>query len=672
MDRASLGLCAVFSTVALAFRPSPGAEEAAPAVIEGAGLRVAVDPASGTLAVRERSGGFEWRQALAEPGAPKPRFRNLKAIGDPPSGLRFSLEAARGAPTLQVVLSLGPGERDLSVEVDTAERSSEIPGLPCLDPFVLDSKAAALVVADYADGHLYDLGAGALPRRWFTLSDIDMPWAGLCDLESGAGLALVVETPDDASIEVREVDVGGRKLLGPRVVFQPSRKQFRYPRRFFYHFSPRGGYVALAKRYREHARVEGLLVTLEEKARKNPAVARIFGAADVWGDASLSFAREAKAAGVEKMVIHGRSSPEEMEAVNALGYLTSEYDNYTDLLPLEPGKGVDSSHGRVPEDVVLQADGQRMKAWLTWDKKQYMKRCPALWVAAAREVIPKVLDRQPYLGRFIDVTTAEGLYECWDPAHPLTRSEKRACGEALLGYVRSLGLVVGGEHGRHWAVPHLDYIEGMMSGGSYSWPAGHLTRPKSKDQEFVGPWGNRYAKWEDYERWGIGHRNRVPLWDLVFHDCIVSTWYWGDSSDFLLEAAPEVTPKKDALNVLYGTIPILWANREGSWRKARDAFLRTCRATSKLHEAVATSEMLEHAFVTPDRDVQRTRFSCGTEVVANFGDREFEAEVGGTKRLLPKNGFLAKGPRIEESYALEGGKPVLRIRAGAYEFVEGE
>jgi hypothetical protein len=152
-----------------------------------------------------------------------------------------------------------------------------------------------------------------------------------------------------------------------------------------------------------------------------------------------------------------------------------------------------------------------------------------LWVPTARLVIPQVLREQPYLGRFIDVTTAEGLYECYDDKHPLTRVQKRECGEKLLAYVRSQGLVVGGEHGIWWGVPHLDYIEGMMSGNRFGWPAGHLIHPKNRQEKFSGPYGT--DTWENYDRWSMGHRYRAPLWELVFHDCVVSTWYWGDSND---------------------------------------------------------------------------------------------------------------------------------------------
>jgi len=642
-------------------------------LLENDHLRVTIDPQPGTWSVLDKAANHEWKQVAPQAAKGRAKFRDVREKDNGTSqGISFEADFGwtQGKPnTLSVTLTLPGTASDVLIEADMRERNTAIERIPFLEPLVLDSPQAMLAVADYCNGHLYPLVGQPPARKWFSTSRLDMPWVGVCDLEKGFGYAVIVETSDDGVIEVKPAASGGKELSAPRVLWTPCKKEFAYPRRLLYHFSARGGYVALAKRYRQYAQAHGLIVPFAEKLKKNPNLSQLFGAPDVWGNASLKFARQAKAAGVEKMIIHGRSSPEDMKAINQLGYLTSEYDNYTDVLPLAAGKDVDSNHDRIPDNVVLKADGQRMTAWLTFDKKeQFMKRCPALWLPSAKVVVPKVLKTRPLLGRFIDVTTAEDLYECYDPSHPLTRGRKRECGVDLLSYVRSQGLVTGGEHGIWWAVPHVDYIEGMMSGGSYSWPAGHLLRPKSKDQEFSSPWGGKYGKWEAYAKWGIGHEFRVPLWELVFHDCVVSTWYWGDSSDFLLAAAPEVTAKKDAFNVLYGTIPLLWANKEGSWDSARETFLRTYRNTCRLHEAVAGTEMTSHEFVTADRAVQRTRFSDGTEVIVNFGPKPFQATLGDKTYVLPQDGFVARGPRIEQSRALVEGRTVTTIRAGTYRF----
>lgn len=586
--------------------------------------------------------------------------RTFTAGADPlPLRLRFSLPTPDGA--------------DLRVEARPAAGSPALAGsIRFLEPFLLDAPRGVLAVADYCDGHLYPLDRQPFPAGWFSGDRLDMPWVGMCDLDSGRGYLLLLETSDDAAVAMQPVaGKGGRRLVAPVVHWQPEKGAFGYPRSLLYHFAARGGYVSLCQRYRAYAKAQGLVVPFTEKLKKTPHLTRLFGAPDVWGDASLAFAREARALGVEKMLINGRpGSPADMRAINELGYLTSEYDNYTDILQAEDGK-IDAQHAPLPDHAVLQADGKRMGAWLTFDgKTQFMKRCPALWVPTARQVADQVLSEWPFLARFIDVTTAESLYECHDPAHPLTKREKRACGPALIRTFRERNLVMGGEHGIWWAVPVLDYIEGMQSGGSYFWPAGHLIHPKSKTEQFETPWGGTLPDWESYATWGIGHQWRAPLWQLVFHDCIVSTWYWGDASDFLLDAAPEVTAKKDAFNILHGTIPLLWADAGGSWHKDRAVFLRTYRNTCKLHEVIATAAMRSHEFLTSDHAVQRTRFSDGTTCVVNFGAKPYRVTVGGKSYLLPQNGWAVNGPRITQSLALEQGRPVTTIRAPGYTFCD--
>jgi hypothetical protein len=653
-----LALAVSLATVSLAATPVQS--------IENRRLRLTVDADAGQITVLDKIGHHEWRQPKPT-GTPRP-YRDVRVAGNSAS-FAAVMPGSGGKTWLTTVnLSLAEDASDLTAELDMPDRTVQLDYVAFLEPLVLDTPSAALAVADYSDGHLYPLNLRPLPKTRFPLDNIDMPWVGVCDVDRGFGYALIVETPDDGYFETRQVP--GSQVSAPRLVWTASQRQFRYPRRAIYHFAAKGGYVALAKRYREYARKIGVLKTFTEKLKENPNLTRLFGAPDVWGDPSLRFAREAKAAGVEKMLQHTSGSegvrrgitPEDMKEINALGYLSSTYDVYADILPIEPGKDVTPHNDRIPESVVLRADGQRMTAWLTWDKKQYMKRCPALWPGVAKQVIPKDLALFPYIGRFIDVITAESLYECFDENHPLTRAAKREANIELLRYVRSLGLVVGSEHGRWWAVPHVDYIEGMMSGGFASWPSGHLIRPKTKDETFDGPSGSSYPKWETYAKWGIGHEYRIPLWELVFHDCIVSTWYWGDSSDFLLTAAPEITPKKDAFNILYGTMPMMWAGRNGSWPAARDVFLRTYRNVCKLHEAIATSEMLSHTFVTQDRAVQETRFANGTRVLVNFGEQPYTEKIGGHVHVLPQNGFWVKGPRIEQSMELVNGAVVLRVR----------
>jgi hypothetical protein len=547
--------------------------------------------------------------------------------------------------------------------------------IPSICGFIVDSPDGALVVADYSNGHLYPLNESPFRRSHMSsYGSIDMPWIGMVDMAKNSGYALILDSPDDAFISMLKITLDKDITHVPQLRWAARMGQFGAEARHYrFFFSDQGGYVAIAKHWRNIAKEMGYLVTLKEKAARNPDVHKLMGAADIWGSKGLSFAQQAKAHGIDKLLINSPGSAHDMAIVNELGYLTGRYDNYTDILPLRENEDIDSARGRIPEDCVLEQDQSRKKAWLTFDKKtQYMKRCPALWVPTAKIVIPKDLAKMPYNTRFIDVTTAEALYECYDPQHLLDRTAKRHCGEDLLAYVsKSLNLVTGGEHGRWWSVKSLHYLEGMMSGGYYSWPAGHLRRPQTKDHNLWEPEKptDRFAL---YEKYGIGHETRLPLWELVFHDCISSTWYWGDATDFLLDAAPEITAKKDAFNILYGNMAMYWANQHGLWERDRSAFLRSYFHVSKMHETVGMAEMLSHEFLSEDRGLQRSVFADGSCAVVNFANDTRVVELAGQSYALPQNGFAVHGPRLRQSLVLRDGQRHSEIHCGDFHFYSAQ
>jgi hypothetical protein len=91
-----------------------------------------------------------------------------------------------------------------------------------------------------------------------------------------------------------------------------------------------------------------------------------------------------------------------------------------------------------------------------------------------------------------------------------------------------------------------------------------------------------------------------------------------------------------------------------------------------MHEAVAMAELVAHEFVTADRAVQRTRFSDGTEAIVNFGPRPYRARLAGREYLLPQNGFAVKGPAIEQSLSLRGGRTVTLIHTPTFSFTDAD
>ncbi len=634
---------------------------AQPVTISNRWLSVTLDP-SGNFSVQDKRAKVNWQSA--QPIAP---FSELRKSPDGKVTFKTDARPQKGQP-FQVAVTMGLEGEELVAEA-SAEQALKVATFTFLPPLLPTSQQSELLLPYYGNGIAVPVtGKDFRGWHWTTYGSLDMPWVGLTDGKVGYLLLWDGRSADEGRCVTQPVITANGELLAPFPYHDPIMGTFGYPRRIRYIFVAEGGYVALCKRYRDYAKRNGFLLTLAEKAKRKPAVKLLAGAPNVWGG-NPQFAREAKETGIDRLLVNGVWSAEQMEAVKALGYLNSRYDNYEDLYTCCPQHNPPYNIGTI-DDCVLRADGNRQVGWVTWDKKHTShKRCSLLQLPVAERYITEQLQKHPHNAWFLDVTTATGLIECHEPKHPHNRTEDREAKRRLAKFVgEKLGLVLGGEHGRWWGVDIYDYWEGMMSNPFFTWAAGHL-RPPEKREEI----GERYLEW------GLGHRRRLPLWELVFHDCVVSYWYWGDSTDFLYRVAPDLSDKKDAFNILYGTPPMFWVNRLGfTWSdpQMQKRLLQSYRVTCKLHEQIAFDEMLSHEWLTTDRDVQRTVFgrtrakAGTTEVIVNFGEKPFGLTRNGQKFTLPQYGFYAQGPNITQYRTLVGDRIVTFVRTPDYAFCD--
>ena len=579
------------------------------------------------------------------------RVSEMKA-GERPNSLTYKYLLQEGQTAevpLQVTLELVEGKAAVDMELE-CRSGAETAIKPFNYPFALypsEPETYFVGVANYTDGRYLPVGDPFCRSREFCMAGGDLPFLLVTDGQKGLSTTLL--TPWDGAVQMQTRDEDAEQLGFPGFRWYPAKGVWARARKGRLSFFAKGGCVTACKIYREMAQEQGLVRTFTEKAKKKPNVRKLFGAVNWWGG-SPAFAREAKAAGMTHGLLNGRPSAEGMAEVVAQGWLMGEYDNYEDINDSET---IDRAKAPVKTHAVVKEDGEFMTAWITRDKDMnpihtYMKQCTGVMTECARIVIPKVLAVYPYNTRFLDVTTATGLKECYSPLHPCDRKQDQANREALCAYVGDeLGLVAGGEHGRYYDVRFLDYHEGMMGGGCYSWPAGYLRDIKSREEID-----------ERYLKYGIDPAYRVPMFELVFHDCVVDYWYWGATNDYLHEFAPEITDRKTALNVLYGTPPMMWVNGHGlrwSEPEQRQLMIEIYQQTCKLHEVIADQEMTSHEFLTPDRKVQRSTFADGTVCTINFGDSTYRVTSGEREFSLGTNDFYVKGPRVEQWRVRTGG-----------------
>jgi hypothetical protein len=195
----------------------------------------------------------------------------------------------------------------------------------------------------------------------------------------------------------------------------------------------------------------------------------------------------------------------------------------------------------------------------------------------------------------------------------MTRSQSRQHKMELLNVISGeFNLVCGSETGHEASVPFCDYFEGMLSLGNYRVEdAGrHMDRVLDEVPAQV-------AKYQ------VGETYRLPLWELVYHDCVVAQWYWGDYNNKL----PKIWRKRDLFNALYGTPPMYMFTLK-QWAEMKDRFAASYKVAEPVSRATGYSEMTDHRILTPDRHVQQSVFANGVTVTVNFGDVPYTSADG--------------------------------------------
>ena len=144
-------------------------------------------------------------------------------------------------------------------------------------------------------------------------------------------------------------------------------------------------------------------------------------------------------------------------------------------------------------------------------------------------------------------------------------------------------------------------------------------------------WTNAPAVTAKYE---VGEKYRLPLWELVYHDCCVAHWYWGDYNNKILD----VWKKRDLFNALYATPPMFLLDAD-SWYKNKNRIVESYMAGGPLARNTGYCEMLNHYILSDDCSVQQTVFANGISVMVNFGDRPWTMPDG---TVIPPLSFIRK------------------------------
>ena len=421
-------------------------------------------------------------------------------------------------------------------------------------------------------------------------------------------------------------------------------------------FFPAKTLGAAARRYRNWRETISHVSTLAERAATNPRIKLLSGAADfwVWDDNAQNrlynwplvkesaprdvrrIAGEMKARGMDHVLWCGfdNETPEDCAFLTELGYLVGTYDCFRDvyhkgLLEYTDPRNFVRGARFLPfaEDVTcIKEDGSFDTAWTIPDKTGKLHDmyglCDACGPELARKLIAPDVKRIGYSARLMDVQIAEGPHPCWSKRHPATLRQALEAQRVEHRYLQNeLKLVVGTEIGSENHIGCFDYSEGAMSKPMVSRDFGW----RYKDCAFFGA-----DVPEGVKTIALNPKTRVPLWELVYHDCAVSYYHWMDTNMIY----PEHCLWRDLFCVLYG-LPPIYSMRVEFWDKLKDQVAASYRRVSPVARQTTFARMTDFEYLSPDRLVQRTRFDNGLSVVVNFSNEQRHLPDGG--RIGPES-----------------------------------
>lgn len=582
--------------------------------LENESLRIT--PQDGALIINDKRSGVEWRTAALE-----------------------GVTITRNDTTQ---LSFTCGEYSISWTLEGAEAVFQI-SAPATQPFNKFAYPPAVItqrgdvgIFPFGEGMAYPLDDASINyfADSFSFNNGMACAMGFFGIQRGKNY-LMIGVADTADAYLRIVRHEG--LVRQQLVHVNEKGCFGYTREGRLFFASRLAQVCAA--YRAWRERRGGVVTLKDKLRVTPSLANFPGTADVWiwdenvqnalyhkplaNDAPprdpIAIAREMKSLGMDRVLWNSfeGESRETCNALKSLGFFVGRYDCLRDMLPPDLYKictpyyrnYLSARFTPIAEEVVRRNnDGTPALAWKIPDTNGVMHHlwgsCDALSSRFVRDfILPEVKDRG-YNSRLMDVQMHSSV-ECFSTNHPCTRTEAFAALVASHQLLAAADVVVGVEVGNECGLAGYHYSEGLTScphqlRKELCWQFKHL--PLYGDDV---PSGTREVLHNP--------RYRIPLWELVWHDCSVSYYYWADSTCMY----PELMRRKDLFCALYG-LPPIYSIDVRHWNLLKNDIASSYKLATIVARRTMFQRMTDFEILTPDAMVQRTRFADGTTVTVNF------------------------------------------------------
>jgi hypothetical protein len=551
-------------------------------------------------------------------------------------GIMITLDSWKGTDCrLYFTLALEGPDEDLVFDVAAEEKQTVVRQLNW--PTALDGSEVDYTVLSNVRGVL-------LPRNWpkpyhpirssepdgaikktdrselqsNVIEDWSMSWWGF--QKGKAAMMIIIETPDDAAYQFNH-PAGGPTVIGPR--WRASLGKLAYQRTGRMCFIAEGNYVNMAKRYRKYAIETGLFVPLQEKIAKNAQVKQLIGTpiirsgiltdykegSDRWKrdsatryrlntfDQRAEEFRQWKQKGLNNLMVvltgwpkmgYDRQHPDVLPPAPAaggyegmkrlqnslkdLGYLFVLHDQYRDYYADAPSfKKQFAIHEEDSIKPPAVFPGTRFGDFKEgnipymdyWDGGKMSYLSGSFMLGHVKKNYQGLFDNGIHPnGSYLDVFGYVPPDEDFNPQHPATRTAAMRDRIKVYNWARTNLGVVGTEAACDWTVPFVDFSSPLST------------------------------------RNGIP----IPLWDLVYHEAILTTYNYSDLRGLLNAGLPQL----------------------GRGFEMKKENLDLVQRMSDLNRRLAFTEMVKHEFLDSNYQKERAVFANGTMVTVDWEKKMVE------------------------------------------------
>ena len=357
---------------------------------------------------------------------------------------------------------------------------------------------------------------------------------------------------------------------------------------------------------------------------------------DEWGDGpSLKLMERFAESGLDRLWLgidswrDGFRHPSAIAKARELGYLIGPYDSYHSIHhPNEKDTWETAQFdlSLYETGAIVNADGTKNKGF---KKKGYhlspLAAQPYVETRVNGIVAQMSTDFNTW---FIDCDAYGELFDDYSTSHPATQLDDMNARLARIAWIRDrYNMVVGSEGGAAYSASTLHFAHGMTV-PVIGWGDPEMNE-KTSPYYIGGYWPpeapaihvKQVPLKSQYLYLYYDPRFRLPLYQIVFHDSVITTSHWHTGS-LKFENAIETLV---LLELLYNVPPLYHLNM-AEFTKYKAWITRHYAFFSPLHKEIGGQIMTDFAWLTNNRQVQRTEFGDTVELFANFEADAFEYE----------------------------------------------